>query len=132
MNEKILIRISLVCSVIGIIALYFLSESIEIGEFELDKISLETIGQTVKINGKVTNVVDTEKVMILTVENDIKTDKNNNNNKLNKLTVVAFKSKKTASNETKEWKGKGVIIIGKVDEYNGKPEIIASEIRVEE
>ena len=116
MQEKTLMRISFVCSVIGVIALFFLSENIEISDAEIDKIDLAMIGNSVKVDGKVSRVTNAEKVLILNI-----VDSDNND-----LTVVAFKKKNDNINLTD---GDNVKITGKIEEYNGKPEIIASEIK---
>jgi len=117
MNEKILVKISFICSLIGIIALFFLSESIEITERTIDQIDIGMIGNDVSVEGVVNRVTNTEKVIIMDV-----IDTNNNENK---LTVVAFKK---SDDNIELTKGSKVSITGKIEEYNSKPEIIASKI----
>ena len=49
MKEKTLLRIALICSVVGITLLFFVSKNIEIDEKAIDKINMDNIGEYVKI-----------------------------------------------------------------------------------
>jgi len=113
MKESTLLKIALICSVIGVALLFIFSESAEINEKPIGEIDMTNIGEYVKINGAVTNVVDKENVMILTIEQP------------SKINVVLFKKKPV---ELKQ--GNYIEVIGKIDDYEGKPEIIGDKIRV--
>jgi len=51
MEEKSLLRLALICSLVGIIALFFISENIEIKEKNIDEINKDNIGEDVRIKG---------------------------------------------------------------------------------
>ena len=76
---------------------------------------MENKDEFVKLTGIVNKVIDTEKVTIIEITQP------------QKITVVLFK------NENKTMpiqEGNEVEIIGKVDEYEGKLEIIADRLRI--
>jgi len=115
MKEKTLLKIALITSIIGLSLLYFISENIEIKEKNIEKITIDNIDEFVKIEGIVNNLIDTEKVTIIKITQP------------QEITVVLFK------NENKTipiQQGDRVEIIGKVDEYEGKLEVIADRLRV--
>ena len=113
MKENTLLKIALVCSIIGIALLFIVSQSIGVDEKSIGQIDMASIGEYVKINGAVTNVVDKENVMILTIEQP------------SKINVVLFKKKPVELRE-----GNYVEVIGKIDDYEGKPELIGDKVRV--
>lgn len=115
MKESTLLKISLVISLTGLLALYLISENIEIKEKNIEKITIENKDEFVKLNGIVSNLVNSEKVMILEITQP------------QEITVVLFKNKNSSININQ---GNEVEIFGKVDEYNGKMEIIADRVRV--
>tara|TARA_Y100000294_G_C8387888_1_gene269516 strand:- start:255 stop:602 length:348 start_codon:yes stop_codon:yes gene_type:complete len=112
MKEKTLLKLSIIGSLIGLIILFLLAENIEIGEKQIDKVTMTDIEQSVKVTGMVTKVTDREKVMFLQVSEKAKID------------ALLFKK----GNISVE-KGDLVEINGKVDEYEGKPQIIINEIK---
>ena len=115
MEEKTLLRIALICSLLGLLALYLISGSVEIKEKNIEKITLENKDEFVKLRGIVSNVADTEKVSIIEILQP------------QKMTVVLFKNENQKINLQQ---GNEVEVFGKVDEYNGKMEIIADRVRV--
>ena len=114
MKEKSLLKIALICSLLGLLILYLISDSIEIKEKNIEKITLENKDEFVKLRGIVSNVVDTEKVVIMEITQP------------QEITVVLFKDKETVNIQ----EGNEVEVIGKVDEYEGSLEIIADKLRV--
>ena len=115
MEEKTLLKIALVASLAGLMFLYLISSNIEIKEKNIEKITLENKDEFVKLRGIVSNLVNSEKVAILEITQP------------QEITVVLFKNKNSSININK---GNEVEIFGKVDEYNGKMEIIADRVRV--
>ena len=115
MQEKTLLKIALIASLAGLLILYLISSNIEIKESNIEKITIENKDEFVKLNGIVSNLVNSEKVMILEITQP------------QEITVVLFKNKNNTFNINK---GNEVEIFGKVDEYNGKMEIIAERVRV--
>ena len=114
MKEKTLLKIALICSLVGLLILYLISDSIEIKEKNIEKITLENKDEFVKLRGIVSNVVDTEKVVIMEITQP------------QEITVVLFKDKETVNIQP----GNEIEVIGKVDEYEGTLEIIADRLRV--
>ena len=115
MQEKTLLKIALICSLLGLLILYLISNDIEIKEKNIEKITIDNKDEFVKLNGIVNNVIDTEKVTLIKILQP------------QEITVVLFK------NENKTMpiqQGNEVEVIGKVDEYKGKMEIIADRLRV--
>lgn len=112
MKETTLLKIALICSLVGLIALYFISTRIEVKDY---KPSLnKNIGDDVKLNGVVTKITDRGNVVFIEV------------NQQNPITVVLF----TDDDNLRLKDGDNVEVIGEVQEYNGKNEIIAQKIRV--
>lgn len=115
MNEKTLLKVALITSLAGLLSLYIISSNIEIKESNIEKITLENKDEFVKLRGIVSNARDSEKVAILEISQP------------KKINVVLFKNK---NNSISINEGNEVEIFGKVDEYNGKMEIIAEKVRV--
>ena len=115
MQEKTLLKIALITSLLGLSILYAISDNIEIKEKDIEKITIENKDEFVKLSGIVSNLVNSEKVMILEITQP------------QEITVVLFKNK---NNSIDINEGNEVEIFGKVDEYNGKMEIIAERVRI--
>ncbi len=115
MQEKTLLKIALICSILGLSALYIISGSIELKENNIEKITLENKDEFVKLRGIVSNVADTEKVSFIKISQP------------QEITIILFKNE----NKTIQIRrGNEIEVFGKVDEYNGKMEIIADRVRV--
>ena len=115
MKDLTLFTAALVCSVAGIIVLFFISENISLSQTNIYDIDEIEPGKVVKERGCVEKASDTEKVMFLKVGQE----------KIEKVSIVLFKS----SNITLK-QGDYVEITGTVEEYKGAPEIIASKVRI--
>jgi len=115
MQEKTLLKIALITSLLGLLILYLISSNIEIKEKNIEKITLDNKDEFVKLRGIVSRVVDTEKVTIMEITQP------------QQITVVLFKDE-NKSMQIQE--GNQVEIFGKVDEYEGKLEIIADRLRI--
>jgi len=113
MKEKTLLKIALVCSLVGIMVLFFVSDSIEIKEKDISKINLENVGEDIKLTGYVSKVVDLENVMYVEIT------------KPETISVVLFKKTNISVYE-----GSFVEIIGEIDEYNGRMQVIGNRVRV--
>ena len=110
MKEKILVKISLVCSLLGIFILFLLFGVIGVDERTIDSISKADLEKDIRINGVITNINDLNGTLIIEVS------------QLNKIDVVVFDS------EVGVKKGDNVEISGVTEEYKGKLEIIADRI----
>ena len=111
MDEKQILKISLVVSLLGIVALFIISSGIDLEAV----VSLEGIPEeeTVVVKGLVGRVSDTEKVVFVEVWNE----------KIEKTTAVVFKDAPLSLVE-----GDYVEITGTVEDYEGKKEIIGNKV----
>ena len=67
MKEKTLLKIALICSVVGIALLYIISENIKIDESTIDKITKGDIGESVKIKGVLSKVSSADNAVFLEI-----------------------------------------------------------------
>jgi len=110
-----ILKISIIVAILGIISLFFISrilteETIEISELK--------IGQIERISGMLTSVyVSRDDHVFLKLADNT-----------GEITVVAFKNSNIDEAYDLEV-GEEVSVLGRVDEYKGKLEIIAKEIR---
>ena len=115
MKEKNLLKIALICSVVGILILFIVSQNISVEEKTISRITIEDMDKKVKIKGFVEDVINTEKVVIINVVQPQNMD------------VVLFKEE----NETIDVKKDDLIeVVGKVEEYKGELEVIGQRVRV--
>ena len=112
MKESTLLKIALICSLVGLIALYFISAKIEVKDYK--PILNKNVGDDVKLNGIVTKITDRGNVVFIEVIHQ------------SPVTVVLFSD----DNNLKLKNGDNIEVVGEVQEYNGKMEIIAEKIRV--
>ena len=110
MKESSLLNIAIFVSVIGIIVLYIISNSIEINDITIQKITNEEISKSVKIKGKIKDIRETDSVTFIVIE------------ETSEITGIVF-DKNLSIN-----KGDIVEITGKVEDYKGKQEIIIDHI----
>ena len=109
--EKLIFKISLIITIIGLSTLFFLTE-------EFNPRSVESIDkplEEVSITGKINKIINKEKVKFLEIEGK----------KVEKVEVVVF------SNEDLFFKEGDIIEVnGIVEEYKGKKEIIPNKIKL--
>lgn len=115
MKEKTLLKIALICSLIGVVALYLISENMEINQKNIEKITFDDVDKNVKVKGVVRDLFENDKIMIITIEQP------------QDMKVVLFKSKNESIGI---FEGNEIEVIGKVDEYEGELEIIGNRVRV--
>ena len=112
MKENTLLKIAIICSLIGLVVLYFISAKIEISDYK-PSLPSKNIGDDVKLEGTITKITAKDSVVFIELKQE------------NNVNIVMF----TDSNpEIKE--GNVVEIIGKVQQYNSQNEIIANKIRI--
>ncbi len=111
MQEQILLKIALISAVLGLVALFLVTQRIELSQTQINQI--DQINEDVLIKGVVTRVTDREDLLFLEIT------------KPEKITVIMFKDGIIDIE-----KGDAVEIIGRTDEFEGKEEIIANEVRV--
>ena len=113
MKETTLLKTALICSLVGLIALYFISTKAEIGEYKPNPIN-KNIGEDVKLTGTITRISQKENVAFIELSHQ------------SPITVVFFKENTNMNLKN----GDGIEVIGEVQEYKGKNEVIAQKIRV--
>lgn len=118
MEERLLRNISIICSLVGLALLFFLSKTIELKPTDISQITYEDIGKNVKVCGEVASkFVSKNNHVFLQVQ-----DKNGI------ISIVIFNN--TAKKLNLNLDSKKVCITGTVDEYKEKLEIIAKDIQV--
>ena len=115
MKEQNLLKIALIVSILGLLFIYLISGNIEIKEKNIEKITIDNKDDFVKVSGIVNNIINADSVFIMKLTQP------------QEITVVLFKRENTT---TPIQKGNEVEIIGKVDEYEDKLEIIAQRARI--
>jgi aspartyl-tRNA synthetase len=112
MNEKILLRIALGISILGLIILFLLMNIIEPNETSLRELQQKEINEHVQIKGIITGIHDYNKTIFLDIV------------ELQPITVVAFSDgKMKLENNSK------VSIDGQIQLYGGKKELIVNEVK---
>ncbi len=115
MKEKTLFKLALICSIVGLVVLFFISSNINVQEIDVGKITDSDVGKEVRVIGKILRVSDTEKVMFLEVGQE----------KVDDVSVVLFKEEPINLKE-----GDYVELLGEIDEYNGEYNIIANAVKL--
>ena len=110
MEESALIELSILVAIIGLISLYFVSQNINVDDYT----SGSNDGEDVAVKGKISKITDSGKVVFLEVQFD------------EKAAVIVFSNNSTLSLA----QGDNVEIIGKVQRFEGKNQIIARTIKV--
>ncbi len=113
MNENSLLKISLVFSLIGILTIFYISETTTINLSEISDLTKEDLDNKVRIKGEIISIGDTPGLMIVNVK-DL-TDQ---------MTIILFKDNSTINLE----RGKIIDITGTLTEYKNELEIIADQI----
>jgi len=110
MKEKTLLKIALISSLIGILLLLFISTRLKINEKSISKIDEKDMGYNVMVNGIVSDVQNRGSVILIEVAD------------LEKIDVVIFNANLTLN------KGDLIEVSGKLDEYEGKQQLVADKI----
>jgi aspartyl/asparaginyl-tRNA synthetase len=108
MNESILLKASVIVSLVGIILLWLISTTIEPNSNELRE------NNYVKIKGKIQSLQESDKTFFLKVKEESKV-----------FDVVVFKNGILELS-----KGQEIEVSGTVTKYNGNYEIMAEKIKV--
>ena len=116
MKEKTLLKIALSCVFLGLITLFFIAENSSLANKNIEEISEDDVGKTIKITGVLTKVSDKDKVMFIEVGQQ----------RTEKISVVLFKD-----HDFELIPGQYVSVIGQVEEYQGKKELIANKLTLE-
>ena len=119
MEEKLIRNISIICSIIGLAVLFFLSTTIELKQTNINQINPEDEGKNVKICGNVSSksISKTNHVFLKLRDNT------------GSIGIVIFNSTTDKVNMNFD-KNSLICVVGSVDEYEKKLEVIAKNIKV--
>ena len=112
MDNKTLFKISLACSLMGILLIVYISDKIEAPLFNIEELTKEKIDQEIRIKGEIKNFNDLPSLVLMEVED-----------KTGTITVMFFKEKNVTIK-----KGQKIEVDGKLVEYEDKLEIEADSI----
>ena len=110
MKEKVLLKIALVVSLLGILVLFFISGYIEKKTVLVSEVASEEVGTNVKVEGIVTNFKKIGSGSLINIA------------QLDRMEVFVFGDNITL------YKGDYVEIEGRLDEYDGNVSLIADKI----
>ncbi len=113
MNEKIILKISLIIVVLGLVFLTFYSDGVELKAVE--RIDSALPEQEIKLKGIINRLTTTEKVSFIELEGQ----------KVEKTKVILFPDGDIYLKE-----GDYVELSGTVEEYQGEKEVIANKVTV--
>ena len=113
MKETTLLKTALICSLLGLVILYFISAKIDVKDYKPSRLN-ENIGDDVKLTGTIAKISQNDNVAFLEV------------NYQNPVIVVLFTDNENLSLKIDDT----IEVVGEVQEYKGKNEIIAQKIRV--
>lgn len=111
MQEKTLLKLSLITALFGLVILYFIS--LYLASEPPQDLSQAKAGQEIKIKGRIGKASDAGKVAFLEILNE----------KIEKTKIVLFKDEEIALKE-----GDYVEITGTVEDYQGEKEIIGNKV----
>ncbi|MBS3168226.1 OB-fold nucleic acid binding domain-containing protein [Candidatus Woesearchaeota archaeon] len=114
MEENLIIKLSLICTILGIILLVIISDKIELPSSEISSISEKEIGKNIKVIGKVNRVTEKNTITIIDLED-----------KTGIIQIVAFKPE-----NLKLKKGGLIQVRGKVSLYESSTQIYADSIEI--
>lgn len=111
MEEKTLLRLSMIVGIFGVILLYLISSNLELPSTQ----NLQGIeeGKTVKIQGKIGKVTNINKTLFLEVLNE----------KIERTPVILFKQE-----DINLKPGDYVEITGTLETYQGEKEVIGNKV----
>jgi DNA/RNA endonuclease YhcR with UshA esterase domain len=118
MKEKSLLYISIVCSLIGLALLYFISQKIELKQTPINQINPDDTGKNVRLCGDITSkYVSKNKHVFFKLQDQT-----------GEMNIVVFNNTAKNINAYQLETNDTVCVIGSVDEYQNKLEIILQKI----
>ncbi|AJF62379.1 MAG: hypothetical protein QT11_C0001G0230 [archaeon GW2011_AR20] len=112
MKEKLLLKISLVISLIGILFLLIILNNIDVPDPDINSINKDLIDKQIKVKGEITKITETPGLYIINIMDDT-----------GNIDVVVFKEEQLNLE-----KGRIIQVEGQVTGYQDKIEIIAKRI----
>lgn len=119
MKEKLLRNIAIACSILGLAFLFFISKHIEIRPTSISQLNYDEIGNNVKVCGEIASkrVSKNNHIFLKLKDSTGSIDTVIFNNTVEKI-GFGFERNDT------------ICVIGTMEEYNGRPEIIVKNIQV--
>lgn len=123
MEEKLLFKISIGCALIGLAILFWVSINLELATNKIGEITIEDLGKNVKVCGKIASKFESETNHIFLRLQDYTGNIdvvifNSTAEKMKRLGIDPYQLKKYGS----------ICVIGNVEEYKERLEIIAKKI----
>ncbi len=113
MNENSLLKISLILSLIGILTIFYISETTSVDLSKISYLSKDDLDKIVRIEGEIISIGDTPGLMIVNVKDSTGI-----------MVAILFKDNSTINLE----RNQVIDIIGILAEYKGELEIIADQV----
>lgn len=111
MEDKTLLKVSLICSILGILILIFISHKIEIPITDIREINKDQLDQKIKVRGEISSITSLDDITILTIDDST-----------GEIKTVLFDKIDLKQNTVVE-------ISGTIEEYKGEIEIIIDDIK---
>lgn len=111
MEDKTLLKISLICSIFGILTLIFISHKIEIPITDIKEINKDQLDQKIKIKGEISSITPLDDLTILIIDDST-----------GEIKAILFDKIELKQNTIVE-------ISGTIEEYKGEVEIIIDNIK---
>ncbi len=113
MDEKNLLKLSLIVSFTGLLLLIIILDSIEIKEYKINELTKKDISKTVKLKGTITKITETPGLIIFNLKDETE-----------EITGIIFKEEQInlTINQNAE-------ITGKLKQYKNKLEIEVTELK---
>lgn len=119
MREEFLLQISIACSLAGLALLFFISQTMELEQTSIGKIIPDDIGKNVKVCGEIISKSESKtKHVFLQLRDDS-----------GKIELVIFNNTAEKLNAYELNKQDRICVVGLVDEYQDKLEIVPKEIK---
>jgi RecJ-like exonuclease len=113
MNENSLLKISLILSLVGILTIFYISETTSVDLSKISDLSKDDLDKKVRIKGEIISIGDTPGLMIINVKDPTGT-----------MVAILFKDNSTINIE----RNQVIDILGILAEYKGELEIIADQV----
>ncbi len=115
MKEKTLLKISLICALVGLYALFLINERISVDSKTIAEINSTLLEKDISVRGEITRVTQTDGLYLINIK-----DKSNK-----EITIVVFRDQ-----ELELKKGNIVNVEGTIKDYKGNLEILAKKIEL--
>ena len=113
MENTVLLKISIIISLVGILSMLFLAETLEVPLTKIKELEKKKIDEKIRVQGVIIQVKETPKAILFTLKDETGT-----------ITAIIFKEGSLILK-----KGQKVEVEGTLLEYQGKKEISVSWVK---